>query len=113
MQLALTTAGARALLGPPRGRAGGHPGRARATSSRPCGTCPSGWPGSVAEQRPALVQQVLLARLGRSDRAAQPPRAEVGRALAALTRGLRVEQAAAEVGYSRRHLATWCAPSAG
>ncbi|WP_166138824.1 helix-turn-helix domain-containing protein [Nocardioides ochotonae] len=105
VQLALTTAGARALLGVPAAALAG-------TLVELEDVVPALWDlperlaGVGPEQRAALVQQVLLARLGRSGRAARPPRAEVGRALAALTRGLRVEEAAAEVGYSRRHLAT-------
>lgn len=53
-------------------------------------------------ERVALVDRVLAGLLVRHGDAA--PRAEVGRALAALTTGARVDQAASEVGYSRRRL---------
>jgi AraC-like DNA-binding protein len=102
VQLALTTAGARALLGVPAAALSGAlvelddvVPELRHLPERLAGVRP--------EARRALVEGALLDRLRH---AADPPRAEVGRALAALTRGLRVEEAAAEVGYSRRHLAT-------
>jgi AraC-like DNA-binding protein len=53
--------------------------------------------------RESVVRRALLSALARHD--APGPRAEVGRALAGLTRGQRVDRVAEEVGYSRRHLA--------
>ena len=98
----LTAAGARALLGMPAAALAGElsdldealpvvaelPERLHGVAS---------WSGRVALVDRTLVR--LLDRFG--DRG---PRAEVGRALAALTAGARVESVAAEVGYSRRRL---------
>jgi AraC-like DNA-binding protein len=103
VQLALTTAGARALLGLPAAELSGEmlelgdvaPGL-RHLPER-LAACP-------AEQRLPLVERVLTAELARHD--APEPRAEVGRALAGLTRGVSVQRVADDVGYSRRHLAT-------
>jgi len=102
IQLALTLAGARAVLGLPAAELAGAltdldeavPGLA-----------------SVPERlhdldqwsdRVALVDRTLADLLARHGDAR--PRAEVGHALAALTRGARVEEVADEVGYSRRRL---------
>lgn len=52
----------------------------------------------------AVVARALAAALARNGDAV--PRAEVGRALAGLTRGERVADVAEEVGYSRRRLGT-------
>ncbi len=49
-----------------------------------------------------MVERALTAELARHD--APEPRAEVGRALAGLTRGASVQRVADDVGYSRRHL---------
>jgi AraC-like DNA-binding protein len=51
-----------------------------------------------------VVEEALTRALARNDEAA--PQAEVGRALAGLTRGERVSDVAEEVGYSRRRLGT-------
>jgi AraC-like DNA-binding protein len=106
IQLGLTTAGARALLGVAASELAGElveldelddgaPELARL-------------PEQVAEaspaQRPAVVTRALVRALARHGEAA--PRAEVGRALAGLTRGKRVAAVAEEVGYSRRRLGT-------
>jgi len=102
IQLALTVAGARALLGLPAAELAGEltdleeavpelaelPERLLALTD---------W-----EQRIQLVWQVLGSALRRAD--ATGPRAEVGEALARLTRGTGVAEVADEVGYSRRHL---------
>jgi AraC-like DNA-binding protein len=51
-----------------------------------------------------IVERALLAALGRHG--APQTGAEVGHALARLTRGAGVQEVADEVGYSRRHLTT-------
>jgi AraC-like DNA-binding protein len=99
VQLALTTAGARALLGVPAAELAGE--LLELDDVAP-------WLRDLPEQlseTPAnrwvrLVESVLAAAL--TDVPA--PRAEVGRALARLTRGAAVQDVADEVGYSRRHL---------
>ncbi|KQW50914.1 PE-PGRS family protein [Nocardioides sp. Root1257] len=103
VQLALTPAGARALFGLPAAELSGEmlelddvAPRLRHLPER-LAECP-------ADQRSALVQRVLVAELAR--RGAPAARAEVGRALAGLTRGASVQDVADEVGFSRRHLAT-------
>ena len=58
-----------------------------------------------------VVARALTRALARNGEAA--PRAEVGRALAGLTRGERVGEVADEVGYSRGGSARWCGRSAG
>lgn len=99
VQLALTTAGARALLGVPAAALAGE--LLELDDVAP-------WlrdlPGRLAET-PAdrwvqLVEGVLTAALVE----VAAPRAEVGRALARLTRGAAVQEVADEVGYTRRHL---------
>ena len=102
VQLALTTAGARALLGVPAAALAGE--LLEVGDVAP-------WlrhlPEQLHETQPdrwvALVERMLVAELAR--REAPGPRAEVGRALAALTRGASVQATADDVGYSRRHLA--------
>lgn len=102
IQLALTVAGARALYGLPAGALAGaltdleDAVPALAHLPQRLLELPDG------ESRVGLVWSTLLAALERNDPV--PPRAEVGVALARLTRGLRVAEVAAEVGYSRRHL---------
>jgi len=101
IQLGLTTAGARALLGVP---AAALSGRLEELST----VAPElrHLPEQLAEAPRAhwwaVVERALLSALHRRD----PPRtrAEVGRALALLTRGAAVQGVADEVGYSRRHL---------
>ena len=99
VQLGLTTAGAAALLGVPAAELAGElldaddlgldevPERLHETSD------PAG----------EVLRVLARALAERGDRA---PRAEVGRALAGLTRGESVAAVAAEVGYSRRRLGT-------
>ena len=103
IQLGLTTAGARSLLGIPAAELSGElldvgevaPDLA-ALPERLHGLGPvAGVP---------VVLRALSASLARNG--AVEPRAEVGRALAGLTRGRRVATVAAEVGYSRRRLTT-------
>jgi len=101
VQLALTTAGARALLGMPAAELAGElleladvvPGLRH---------LPEQLAESAPEDRERRVQQVLLRQLAQIG--APGPRAEVGRALARLTRGDAVQEVADDVGYSRRHL---------
>ena len=103
VQLGLTAAGARALLGVPAAALAGEllelddvsPGL-RALPERLAEV--------PASRRLALVERTLVAELAR--RELPGPRAEVGRALARLTRGAPVQAVADEVGYSRRHLST-------
>lgn len=107
VQLALTPAGARALLGVPAAALAGElldlgeladltPGL-RDLPERLAGEPdPARWTG--------LVERELLRALVRNGDPSVP--AAVGRALARLTRGAGVQQVAAEVGYSRRHLTT-------
>ncbi len=104
IQLALTTPGARALLGLPAAALAGE--LVELEDAAPGLRHLPEWVAgaeSLAEAQ-ARVEEALLAAL---DVAAAPePRAEVGEALARLTRGASVQQAADEVGYSRRHLGT-------
>ena len=100
VQLALTTAGARALLGVP---AADLAGELVELSDAVPGLqhLPEQLAGCRPGDRERLVEQVLLTQLRDAT-----PRAEVGRALAQLTRGVSVQAVADEVGYSRRHLGT-------
>lgn len=100
--LGLTLAGARALLGLPAHAMSGQltdldevaPGLAQ-LPERLHDT--NDW-----ARRSLVVQRALVAALASNDVPAA--RAEVGRALARLTRGVAVADVADEVGYSRRHL---------
>jgi AraC-like DNA-binding protein len=114
VQLALTVAGARALLGLPAAALAGElltlddlrdtAPDLRHLPERLAGT--AGWADRVR-----LVERALVAALARDG--APGPRAEVGRALARLTGGARVADVAEEVGWSRRHLATMVRAEAG
>ena len=99
--LDLTTAGARALLGVPAGELAGH-----LLDVDDVDPALRALPEQLAEASPGthvdVVTRALVAALARHD--LPGPRAEVGRALAGLTRGRRVQEVAADVGYSRRHL---------
>jgi AraC-like DNA-binding protein len=102
VQLALTTAGARALLGLPAAALAGE--LLELDDVAPwLRSLPERLDVTPPDARVALVERTLLAELARRD--VPGPRAEVGRALAGLTRGASVQAVADEVGYSRRHLA--------
>jgi AraC-like DNA-binding protein len=103
VQLALTTAGARALLGMPASELAGEL-LELADVAPALRHLPEQMATCAPEQRERRVQQVLLHRL--AEIGARGPRAEVGQALARLTRGDAVQEVADDVGYSRRHLAT-------
>lgn len=102
VQLGLTTTGARVLLGVPAAALAGELLDLDAVAPHL-----RHLPERLAEEPdperwPALVSRHLLA----TRRDAVPPRAEVGEALARLTRGAGVQAVADEVGYTRRHLTT-------
>jgi AraC-like DNA-binding protein len=102
IQLALTVAGARALLGLPAAELAGE-----LTDLEEAVPELAGLPERLLalpdwDRRIALVWRALGAALCRHD--AEAPRAEVGEALRRLTGGAGVAEAASEVGYSRRHL---------
>lgn len=102
IQLSLTTAGCRALLGLPAGAVAGEIVEAGELDAA-LRHLPEQLAGEPAETgRTRLVVRALVQSLARHD--APEPRAEVGRALARLTRGVSVGAVADEVGYSRRHL---------
>lgn len=104
VQLALSMAGARALLGMPASAwrstmltlddLGPAAGPLRHLPERLAGTVPAAWA--------ATVEQALGDVL--AHREATGPRPEVGRALALLTGGAGVRESAEEVGFSRRRL---------
>ncbi len=104
IQLGLTPAGARALLGVPAGDL--------SRELIELGEVAVGLadlPDRLSETRTAaarlrVVERALLLALARHGEAT--PRREVGWALASLTRGARVADVAAEVGYSRRRLSS-------
>lgn len=104
IQLSLTPAGARALWG--------VPARALAGELLTLADVDTGLadlPERLADQptwqgRLAVLERDLVAALRRHDRPVLRP--EVGRAMALLTRGVPVAATAADVGYSRRRLAT-------
>lgn len=103
VQLALTTAGARALLGVPASELSGE-----LLDLADVSPVLRHLPEQVAEHAPqwwsGLVVRSLSEALARHGD--HRPRAALGQALARLTRGAGVREVAAEVGYSRRHLAT-------
>ncbi|PKH39856.1 AraC-type DNA-binding protein [Nocardioides alpinus] len=104
IQLALTTAGARALFGTPAAALAGHllelsdvaPGLADLPEQ--VAAAPS-W-----TERVEILQGALVRSLHRLEQPA--PRGEVARAMALLTRGVTVAATADDVGYSRRRLST-------
>lgn len=102
IQLALTPAGARAIWGVPAGSLAGRLLRladvAPSLADLPERlAAPGSWDSRLAE-----LERCLLGALRRHRDFA--PRPEVARALAMLTRGVSVADAADEVGYSRRRL---------
>ncbi|WP_322938645.1 helix-turn-helix domain-containing protein [Nocardioides bizhenqiangii] len=106
IQLALTVAGARAVLGVPAAAlAGSLTDVDEAVVPRPLRELSGRLHDAVTwEQRIAVVDRTLATLVASAD--GPGPRAEVGRALARLTRGARVGDVAEEVGYSRRRLST-------
>lgn len=104
VQLALTTTGARAPLGVGAAELSGEL-LDLAQVAPSLRHLPERLAGEPDERRwVALVTRDLMTALARHGE--PQPRADVGRALAGLTRGARVQDVAAEVGYTRRHLAT-------
>jgi AraC-like DNA-binding protein len=103
IQLALTTAGARALLGVPAGVLAGELLEVEQVATT-LSDLPERLHGLGLAEALAVVARALAAAL--ASRGAPEPRAEVGRALAGLTRGESVVAVAEEVGYSRRRLST-------
>lgn len=99
--LDLTPAGARELLGVPAGELGGEL-LDLADVAPDLRHLPEQLDAAPPEQWAPLVAAALTAALARRDEPG--PRAEVGHALAALTRGEQVARVADDVGYSRRHL---------
>ncbi len=102
IQLALSVAGARALLGVPAAAVSREITELGAVAPELADL-----PERLADERSwtarlVVVERALLAALSRNG--APEPRAEVGRALARLTQGSGVREVADEVGYSRRHL---------
>ncbi|WP_206516085.1 helix-turn-helix domain-containing protein [Nocardioides pantholopis] len=101
VQLALSPAGARALLGVPAAALAGEivelPDVVPALAHLP---------EQLAETPAARRAGVVLRALARVGRSELRPRADVGLALAQLTRGVPVGAVAEEVGLSRRHLTT-------
>ena len=103
IQLALTTAGARALFGVPASELAG--GLLDLADVDPAMVdLPSRLAEAAPRDRVGVVLRALTKALQCHD--APAPRAEVGRALALLTRGARVAAVADEVGFSRRRLGT-------
>ncbi len=103
IQLGLTTAGARALLGVPAAELAGELLELEDVAPD-LADLPERLAGASLEEGLAVVARALTRALARNGEAS--PRAEVGRALAGLTRGERVGEVAEEVGYSRRRLGT-------
>jgi len=103
IQLGLTTAGARALLGVPAGVLAGELLEVGDVAPD-LAELPERLHGLGLDEGLAVVAWALTAALARHG--AAEPRAEVGRALAGLTRGEAVAAVADEVGYSRRRLST-------
>ena len=103
IQLALTTAAARVLFGVPARELAGEL-LDFADVDPAMADLPDRLAGARTEDRLGVVYEALTTALRRHD--APGPRAEVGRALALLTRGTRVAAVAADVGYSRRRLST-------
>jgi hypothetical protein len=103
IQLGLTTAGARALLGVPAAELAGELLELEDVAPA-LADLPERLHDATLDEGVAIVAQALTAALARNGEAR--PGGEVGRALAGLTRGERVADVAEEVGYSRRRLGT-------
>jgi AraC-like DNA-binding protein len=103
IQLGLTTAGARALLGLPAAELSGALLEVGEVAPGLAGL-PERLHGSSPAAGVVVVVEALTRALARHGDAR--PLAAVGRALAMLTRGARVADVADEVGYSRRRLGT-------
>lgn len=106
VQLALTPTGVRALLGLPAAALAGALTDLDEVEEVPAAlrALPERLHDLPGHARVALVDRTLAELVARAgDRR---PRAEVGHALARLTRGARVADVAEEVGYSRRRLST-------
>ena len=103
IQLGLTTAGARALLGVPAAELAGELLELEDVAPD-LADLPERLADASPEEGLAAGGAGAHRALARNGEAA--PRAEVGRALAGLTRGERVAEVADEVGYSRRRLGT-------
>lgn len=105
VQLGLTVPGARALLGVPAAELSGV---LVGLDDLPAPAALQELPERLAEAPWAHAVPTVLRALADAlaAEATAGPRAEVGRALARLTRGGRVGDVADEVGYSRRHLTT-------
>jgi AraC-like DNA-binding protein len=102
IQLALTPAGVRALLGAPLGALAAEIAELDAVTPALAElperlNDPLTWP-----ERLRLVEERLLTLLATDE--TPEVRAEIGRALGRLTRGIGVAEVADEVGFSRRHL---------
>jgi len=103
IQLGLTTAGARALLGVPASELSGE--LLELEDVAPVlADLPERLHDVTLQPGLAAVTRALVRALARNGEAR--PRGAVGRALAGLTRGERVADVADEVGYSRRRLGT-------
>ena len=103
IQLGLSPAGAQALLGVPAAELSGELLELEDVAPD-LADLPERLHDVTLEEGLAVVAAVLTQALARNGEAR--PRAEVGRALAGLTRGDRVADVAEEVGYSRRRLST-------
>lgn len=105
IQLSLTVAGARALLGIPAAALSGSLTDLDEVAVHPLRELPDRLHEATTwRQRIALVDRTLATLVMRAE--GPGLRAEVGRALAQLTAGARVGEVADEVGYSRRRLST-------
>jgi AraC-like DNA-binding protein len=103
VQVGLTTAGARALLGVPAAELSGELLVIDDVTPSLAGL-PERLAGLAPQEGAQVVVRALTRALARHGDAR--PKAEVGRALARLTRGAAVASVAEEVGYSRRRLTT-------
>lgn len=109
VQLAISTAGASALLGVPAAALAGELVQLTEFDHSPGLHDLRHLPERLHETpdqhaQLALVERALISALARNGAAG--PRAEVGHALASLTRGTAVSAVAEDVGWSRRHLST-------